>query len=545
MQNSLVAAAESRVANRRNPLFAHRRNGMAEQSPFVEVRELTKAFPGVVALSQVNVTIHPGEILALVGENGAGKSTFIKILSGVYRKDAGQILVNGREEEPLTPADAFALGISVIHQEFNLVPEMTAAENVFLGRQPRSTRLAGKLGAIDRAQMETRTQEIIDLLGGDFPITTPVKHLGVAQQQFVEIAKALSLDSRLVIMDEPTSTLSSTDAERLMDVMRRLKEQGIAVVFVTHRLEEIIQVADRVVVLRDGKNAGEGMVKDLTIPMIIRMMVGRSLDTLYPKDAAEPGEVMLRVRNLTRGNILRDVSFEVRAGEIVGFAGLVGAKRTELMRALFGADGDVEGQIELDGKPVHFRSPREAVRAGMGLVPEDRKLQGLVLNQAIRENISLSSLPRLRRVLAVDRRRERAMVDDYFKSLQIRARGPEQVVKFLSGGNQQKVVLAKWLALRPKVLILDEPTRGVDVGAKAEIHGLINRFAHEGMAILMVSSELPEVLGMCDRILVMNRGRITGEFARGDASQERIMERAVIAQETKQNGHASERERAA
>jgi ABC-type sugar transport system ATPase subunit len=518
---------------------------MAEQSPFVEVRKLTKAFPGVVALSEVDVRINPGEILALVGENGAGKSTFIKILSGVYRKDGGTILVNGREEEPLTPADAFALGISVIHQEFNLVPEMSAAENVFLGRQPRSTRLAGKLGAIDRAQMEERTQEIIDLLGGNFPINAPVKHLGVAQQQLVEIAKALSLDSRLVIMDEPTSTLSSTDAERLMDVMRRLKAQGIAVVFVTHRLEEIIQIADRVVVLRDGKNAGEGMVKDLTIPTIIRMMVGRSLDTLYPKETAEPGEVMLRVRNLTRGNILRDISFEVRAGEIVGFAGLVGAKRTELMRALFGADGDAQGQVELDGKPVHFRSPREAVRAGMGLVPEDRKLQGLVLNQAIRENISLSSLPRLRRLLAVDRRRERSLVDDYFSSLQIRARGPEQVVKFLSGGNQQKVVLAKWLALRPKVLILDEPTRGVDVGAKAEIHGLINRFAHEGMAILMVSSELPEVLGMCDRILVMNRGRITGEFVRGDASQERIMERAVIEQESVQHGLEPQKERVA
>ena len=501
---------------------------MGEQTPYLEVRGVTKAFPGVVALSNVDFQVAPGEIVALVGENGAGKSTLIKILAGVYHKDQGQILINGREVDPRTPAESFALGISVIHQEFNLVPEMSAAENVFLGRQPIGKQGLGRVGAIDHRTMVEQTQALLDRLGANFPATRPVKHLGVAQQQLVEIAKALSLDARLLIMDEPTATLPTGDVARLMDVMRRLQEQGIGVVFVTHRLEEIFQIAERVVVLRDSKNAGEGRIEDLTIERVIQMMVGRTLDKLYPKEEARIGDVIMRVEHLSRGRLLRDINFELRAGETLGFAGLVGAKRTELMRALFGADQDVRGKVFIAGRQVSFKNPRDAVRAGVGLVPEDRKLQGLVLNLAIRENISLPTLNRLMKLIFVDTRREMRLAWEYFASLHIRARHPNQEVKFLSGGNQQKVVLAKWLAVRPKVLILDEPTRGVDVGAKAEIHGLISRFAEEGMGIILVSSELPEILGMCDRVLVMNKGAITGEFLRGEADQEKIMACAVI-----------------
>jgi ABC-type sugar transport system ATPase subunit len=469
-----------------------------------------------------------GEILALVGENGAGKSTLIKILTGVYQKDHGRIYIEGSEANPRSPSAAFELGIGVIHQEFNLVPEMSAAENVFLGRQPRRRGLWGRLWAIDRQQVLSRTQDLLDRLGGDFHAGTPVKRLGIGQQQLVEIAKALAFDARIVIMDEPTSTLTSTDVARLMETMRRLKDQGISVLFVTHRLEEIFQIADRIVVLRDGKNAGDGIAADLTMEQVISMMVGRVLDTLYPKRAARTGDVVLKVVGLSRGNLLRNINFELCKGEILGFSGLVGARRTELMRALFGVDKDVFGKVFVEGKEVRFTSPSDAVRCGLGLVPEDRKLQGLVLQLAIRENISLASLRQLLRSIFVDRARERKLALSFIDQLRIRARHVEQAVKYLSGGNQQKVVLAKWLALRPKVLILDEPTRGVDVGAKAEIHALISRFAEEGMGVVFVSSELPEVLGMCDRIMVMSKGAITGEFTREEANQEKIMACAVM-----------------
>ena len=495
----------------------------------MSITGVSKAFPGILALDDVHIDLHTGEILALVGENGAGKSTLTKILSGVYQRDEGRIALNGQEISPTSPREAFDLGISVIHQEFNLVPEMSAAENVFLGRQPRRKGALGLLGAIDRKQILQRTQELLDRLGGDFSASTPVKRLGVGQQQLVEIAKALSLDARIVIMDEPTATLGSADVRLLMDTMRRLKSHGIAVVFITHRIEEVFQIADRIVVLRDGRNAGEGDTGRLKIEQVIGMMVGRVLERLYPKQAAQIGDVVMKVENLSRGNLLRSISFELRQGEILGFAGLVGARRTELMRALFGVDRDVTGRISLDGRPVRLRSAADAVRCGLGLVPEDRKLQGLVLQLAIRENVSLASLWRLLKGVFVDRVRERRLARDYIEQLSIRARGTEQKVQSLSGGNQQKVVLAKWLALRPKVLILDEPTRGVDVGAKAEIHALISRFAAEGMGIMMVSSELPEILGMCDRILVMSKGTLTGEFSRAEADQEKIMTRAVVA----------------
>ncbi len=502
----------------------------ADPEALLSVEGVSKAFHGVAALSDVSLKLHAGEILALVGENGAGKSTLIKILTGVYTKDRGRILLDGAEVAPASPKEAFALGVGVIHQEFHLVPEMSAAENIFLGRQPRRSGLLGRLSAIDKARVLARAQQALDELGGDFSAATPVKNLGVGQQQLVEIAKALAFDARIVIMDEPTATLSSTDVARLLDTLRRMKASGIGVVFITHRLEEIFAVADRVVVLRDGRNAGAGNAADLTMEETIAMMVGRHLDKLYPKAPAVIGDVVLSVERLSRGRLLRDVTFQLRRGEILGFAGLVGAKRTELMRALFGADGDVSGRILIDGKEVSMTGPGDAVHHGVGLVPEDRKLQGLILNMSIETNISLPSLSRLTRWFAfVDPKRERALADDFLDHLRIKAQRVDQQVHFLSGGNQQKVVLAKWLALKPKILILDEPTRGVDVGAKAEIHALISRFAAEGMGVIMVSSDLPEILGMCDRVLVMSKGGITGEFTRDEATQEKIMARAISA----------------
>jgi ABC-type sugar transport system ATPase subunit len=499
-----------------------------DRGTLLSVEGLSKAFHGVAALSDVSLQLCGGEILALVGENGAGKSTLIKILTGVYAKDAGRILLDGAEVAPQSPKEAFTLGIGVIHQEFHLVPEMSAAENIFLGRQPHKDSVLGHLGAIDKARVLAKSQQVLDDLGGNFSAATPVKNLGVGQQQLVEIAKALAFDARIVIMDEPTATLSSTDVTRLLDTMRRMKARGIGVVFITHRLEEIFRVADCILVLRDGHNAGGGNAADLTMEQTIAMMVGRHLDKLYPKEPAAIGDVVLAVEHLSRGRLLRDLTFQLRRGEILGFAGLVGARRTELMRALFGADGDVTGRILIDGKEVTITGPEDAVRHGLGLVPEDRKLQGLVLNMSIETNVSLACLPRLARwATFVDRRRERALTSDFLDHLHIKARRPDQQVRFLSGGNQQKVVLAKWLALKPKILILDEPTRGVDVGAKAEIHALISRFATQGMGVIMVSSDLAEILGMCDRVLVMSNGAITGEFTHDEATQEKIMARAI------------------
>ena len=489
---------------------------------------VSKAFHGVPALTDVSLALRGGEILALVGENGAGKSTLIKILTGVYAKDAGRILLDGAEVAPQSPKDAFTLGIGVTHQEFQLVPEMSAAENIFLGRQPRRDGLLGHLGAIDKAKILALSQQALDDLGGNFSAATPAKNLGVGQQQLVQIAKALVFDARIVIMDEPTATLSSTDVTRLLDTMRRMKGRGLGVVFVTHRLEEIFRIADRIAVLRDGRNAGEGNVADLTMEQTIAMMVGYNLDKLYPKEPAGIGEVVLAVEHLSRGKLLRDLTFQLRRGEILGFGGLVGARRTELMRALFGADGDVTGRVLIDGEEVIITGPENAVRHGLGLVPEDRKLQGLVLNMPIETNVSLACLPRLTRwAIFIDRRRERALACDFIDQLHIKARNPGQQVRFLSGGNQQKVLLAKWLALKPKILILDEPTRGVDVGAKAEIRGLIGRLAAQGMGVIIVSSDPPEILGMCDRVLVMSKGAITGEFTHDEATEEKIMACAV------------------
>ena len=500
-----------------------------EREPVLLMENIDKSFPGVTALDGVGFRVYPKEIVALVGENGAGKSTLIKILTGVYRKDGGRILMNGQEIEPRSPNEAFALGLTVIHQEFNLIPQMMVFENVFLGRETCMRDATGKyLYRLDKNQMRSETQRLLDLLGANFGPDAVVKDLGVAQQQLVEIAKAISLDAQIIVMDEPTATLPQADVEALFEIARGLRDRGVSIVFITHRLEEVFQITDRIVVLRDGQNAGEMLTGEASMDWVIAMMVGRSMDQMFPKQEVEIGDVILAVKNLSRGKMVREVSFELRRGEILGFAGLVGAGRTETVRALFGIDQKDSGEILLEGKPVDLNSPRTSVGAGLGLVPEDRKQQGLVLGMAVYENITMATLNRLTRALVIDSAQERAIASKYVDQLRIRTPGIRQLVKYLSGGNQQKVVLAKWLAVHPDVLILDEPTRGIDVGAKAEIHALMSQFAQQGMGVILISSELPELLGMCDRILVMSKGTITGEFERSEFDQEKIMARAVV-----------------
>jgi ABC-type sugar transport system ATPase subunit len=484
---------------------------------------ISKAFPGVQALDNVNFEIHPGEVVALVGENGAGKSTLMKILSGAYRKDGGQILLNGQGIEILNPQHAQRLGIAIIYQEFNLTRNQTAAANIFLAREPRLSGLLGRLGLVDRGRMEREAEALLSRVGARVPATSLVRTLSVAQQQMVEIAKALAVEARLIIMDEPTAALGENEVETLFEIVRNLKAANIAVIFITHRLEELFQIADRVVVLRDGRNAGEVPMADATIDGIIQMMVGRTLDDMFHKEPADIGAPVLEVRGLSRGDTVRDVSFDLRRGEILGVAGLVGAGRTETARVIFGADRKDAGDILIDGQAASLRSPEDAVEAGLGLVPEDRANQGLVLKLSVLHNINLSTLPQQSRLGWVSRPSLTRTAVGFVDRLDIRTPGLAQKVIYLSGGNQQKVVLAKWLASNPRVLILDEPTRGIDVGAKAEVHALMTRLAQAGMGIIMISSELPEILGMSDRIVVMHEGRVAAIMDRAEATQEEIM----------------------
>ncbi|HXF64071.1 MAG TPA: sugar ABC transporter ATP-binding protein [Caldilineaceae bacterium] len=484
---------------------------------------ISKAFPGVQALDGVDFEVRAGEVVALVGENGAGKSTLMKILSGAYRKDAGRIYIGGQEVEIGSPQQAQALGIAIIYQEFNLTRNQSVAANIFIAREPRQRGLGGLLGLVDRQRMEREAQEILDRIGAHVAPTARVRDLSVAQQQMVEIAKALAVEARVIIMDEPTAALGEQEVETLFEIVAGLKAQGIATIFITHRLEEIFRIADRVVVLRDGRRVGELPISEATSARIIQLMVGRALDDIFHKEAAEITAPVLEVRNLTRKGAVHDVSFTLYRGEILGFAGLVGAGRTETMRLIFGVDAKDGGEILIDGKPVPITSPHDAVRAGLGFVPEDRALQGLVLKLPVRENIVLATLDRHSHAGWVDRRQVEETAYEYVDRLSIRTPHLRQRAMFLSGGNQQKVVLAKWLASQPKVLILDEPTRGIDIGAKAEVHALMSRLAQAGMGIIMISSELPEILGMSDRILVMHEGRVAAILDRAEATQERIM----------------------
>ena len=495
--------------------------------PLLRMTGISKSFPGVKALENVDFEVGEAEIHAFLGENGAGKSTLLKILSGAQPPDNGKIEFAGRDVLFATPHDAQTAGIVTIYQEFTLAPDMTIAENVFIGREPGSRLF------INRGQLEEKTQILAKRIGLERSPKALVRDLSVAEQQMVEIARALSMQSRIIVMDEPTSALSRTEVEKLFEIIRSLKRDGISTIFVTHRLEEVFEICDRYTVLRDGRHVGDGLVKDTSLDHIIRQMVGREIGLLEPRNSTyATGEVALAVEGLSRRRKssdasaieIHDVSLSVAKGEILGIAGLVGAGRTETARAIFGADVIDHGRVLVEGKPVTIRSPRDAIAHGIGLVPEDRKQQALFLSLAIRTNLSIASHGQISSFgVFISGSKEDALVDEYRKRLNIRMASGDQLVGNLSGGNQQKVVLARWLALRPKVLIVDEPTRGIDVGAKVEVHNLLFQMAQAGIAIIVISSELPEVLALADRIITMREGRITGELMRTDASQEKLM----------------------
>ena len=494
----------------------------APPPPLLRMSDIHKSFPGVHALKGIGLELHRGEVLALLGENGAGKSTLIKILGGAQLPDQGSIEIDGRETSISSPHVAQREGIGIIFQEFNLVPALTAAENIFLGQEP------GLFSWVQAGQERKRADELFHRIGVTIHPSAICRELTIAQQQVVEIAKALLLDARIIVMDEPSATLTLKEVERLFAVIGELKSQGIGIIYISHRLDEIFEVADRVMVLRDGEHVETRPVKELTRERMIEMMVGRTLDNEFPKHQAALGEDRLVVRDLRRGRAVRGVSFSVRRGEVLGLTGLVGAGRTETARLIFGADRSESGTVSLDGRQLRIRGPRDAIAAGICLLTEDRKLQGLVLGRSVRENFGLPNLRRFSRLGLIGARRENAALGQYVKSLQIKLTGHEQQAATLSGGNQQKVVLAKWLERNAEVVIFDEPTRGVDVGAKYEIYLLVNRLAAQGKAVLMISSELPEVLGMSDRILVMHEGRITGQICNvKQATQEQIMHLTV------------------
>jgi ribose transport system ATP-binding protein len=496
---------------------------LSEQEITLRMEGIFKAFPGVQALDNVDFEAAGGEVVALVGENGAGKSTLMKILCGAYRKDAGRIFLHGQETEIESPYHAQQLGIAIIYQEFNLTQNQSAAANIFIAREPRQRGLGRFLNFVDRRRMEREAQEHLNRVGARVPATALIRDLSVAQQQMVEVAKALAVDARIIIMDEPTSALGEDEVETLFEIIGTLKEQDIVIVFITHRLEEVFRIADRVAVLRDGQRVGSMPISEATPDKVIHLMVGRELTEMFHKEEAEIGEPLLEVRGLTRRGVVKDVSFTLRRGEILGFAGLVGAGRTETARLLFGVDRKDAGEIWVDGKQVRINSPVDAVEAGLGFVPEDRGTQGLVLRLPVLENIVLPTLNNHSRAGWMDQRGLRNTAQTYVDKLNIRTPHLRQKAMFLSGGNQQKVVLAKWLALQPKVLIMDEPTRGIDVGAKAEVHALMSQLAQTGMGIIMISSELLEILGMSDRVLVMHEGRAAVILDRAEATQEKIM----------------------
>lgn len=491
---------------------------MSDDQAILELDNISKHFGGVQALEDVSISLYPGEIHALMGENGAGKSTLIKVMGGVHRPDVGATKVRGEVVELHDPAQARDMGIAVIHQEPTLFPDLDVAENIFMGRHPTD-----RLGRVDWSATYERVDELLDELGVRLNLRAPVQGLPVADQQSVEIAKAISLDAQVLIMDEPTAALSPKEVEELFTLVRGFKEQGVAILFVSHRLEEVFELADRVTVLRDGMHVTTAPSEELTPDDLIRHMVGRSVDSSSQKEESQIGDVALEVRNLGRVGAFHDVSFELCRGEILGFAGLIGAGRSEVARVLFGIDQADEGDIKLEGQQVSIDSPAKALEYGLAYVPEDRREQGLIMEFSLAKNQTLPIVRRISSLGLIDRSREQNIAEDFSERLQVRSAGVNQVAEALSGGNQQKIVLAKWLATQPSVLILDEPTRGVDVGAKAEIHRIISGLAAEGKAIMLISSELPEVLNMSDRILVMHEGRLTGEFAREEADQEKLM----------------------
>ena len=475
---------------------------------------ITKSFGGIHALKGVDFDLRQGEVHAVVGENGAGKSTLIKVLSGAHTPDAGTVLLDGQEAVLGTPRRAQNLGIATIYQETSLYPDLTVLENIFMGQQPHT-----RLGLIDWSAMRREATALFQRLGIEIALDARLGDLGKARAQLVEIAKALVRDSRILIMDEPTAALTPSDVEKLFAIIRGLKADGVAVIYISHRIEEIFEVADRVTVLRDGETVAADVVSNVEHGWVISHMVGRSLNQLYPRTLREPGKVLLEVRGLTRFGAFEDVSFEVREGEIVGLAGLVGSGRSEVAQAIFGVDPYDSGSVRFLGEPLPHE-PSHTVRMGLALLPEDRGRQGLIQPLSMRENLALAMLPRLQRFGFVDDAGVAELAGRYIEAVQIRPATPELPASNLSGGNQQKIVLGKWLATQPTVLILDEPTQGVDVGTKAEVHRLVDELVQQGLGIVLISSDLPEVLGMADRILVMHRGRLVSELPRGSSAED-------------------------
>lgn len=500
---------------------------MAEQeslpleAPLLEMKGIHKQFPGVVALANVDFEVRLGEVHALVGENGAGKSTLMKILSGVYEADAGHITFKGQPVSFTSPRQAQVAGITTIYQELNQVTQLSVTENIFLGSEIERGPL------VDWREMHRQARQLLARLHLNVDPRVPLNTLGVAQQQMVEIAKALHHRADLIIMDEPTASLSLNEINDLFEIIRELKANKVSVVYISHHLEEAFAISDRITVLRDGRLVSTQPTRDLTVDRLIRLMVGRDLSEQFPKEPAQRGREILRVEGLNQGDLLRDIHFSAYAGEVLGIAGLVGSGRTELANALFGAVPIDGGRIYVDGKPVRIHSPQDAIRHGIALLTEDRKQQGLILQMSVAENITLPVLHRLTRGLFTNRRKEHALAQTFVRNIAIKTPSLNQLAINLSGGNQQKVVLSKWMATNPKVLIFDEPTRGIDVGAKVEIYKLMNQLAQQGVAILMISSELPEVLGMSDRIMVIHEGKIAGFLNRGEATEENIMEYAT------------------
>jgi rhamnose transport system ATP-binding protein len=486
-------------------------------SPRVELRGISKRFGATEALDDVSLDLLPGEVHGLVGENGAGKSTLVKILAGVHQPDQGTIWLDGAATPIDGPGHSRSLGLAVVHQEPRLFPDLTVAENVFIGHAP-----TGWLGTIDWGAARRAAQALFDELQVQFDVGAPVRGLSMADQQLIEIAKALSVEARMLILDEPTASLSAHEVARLFAIVRRLRDRGVSILFVSHRLDEVFELCDRATVLRDGRHVVTTATTALTTADLVRHMVGRAV-SLFPKVDAPVGEVLLQVDGLTRAGAFRDVSFVVRAGEIVGLAGLVGAGRTEVARVLFGIDRRDGGEIRVADKLVDFTSPAAAMQSGIAYLPEDRHQQGLVLDFPITQNVTLPILPRLFPRLLLRASSERRVAHDYTQQFNVRMTGVEQLVGALSGGNQQKVVLAKWLATKPRILILDEPTRGIDIGAKVEVHRIISELAASGLGIVLISSDLPEVLAMSDRILVLHEGRVTAEIPRERATEERVM----------------------
>ena len=489
----------------------------------IKMKGIKKYFYGVKALDGVDFQVRTGEVHALIGENGAGKSTLVKILTGVYQPTAGTIIFNHKPTQFPSPQVSQKAGISAIHQEATMFPDLSIVENIFMGHHIRNK----ANGLLSWREMKDKTQILLDKLELDIRPDTKVRNLSIAQRHMVEIAKALSLDAKIVIMDEPTSALTLKEVEYLYKIIRKLKSENKAVIFISHKFEEIFEIADYFTVLRDGKYVGEGTIADITVDKIVQMVIGRSLEQMYSKLEAEQGDIILKVENLTKIGVFKNISFDLHKGEILGFFGLVGAGRSEVMQTIFGIDTKTSGEVFINEKKVNITNPSDAMKHGLAYLPEDRQMQGAILAMNIRENITLPIIDKTSRHIFLDRNREFEITDEYGKNIEIKASGWEQLVEDLSGGNQQKVVLAKWIATKPRILIMDEPTKGIDVATKATVHNFISELAKKGIAIILISSELPEILGMSNHVIVMHEGVITAKFTREEANSKKIIRAAI------------------